>query len=224
MLTDKTRALVASVAAVVITVGIARFAYTPLIPEMMAGAGLSHTLAGLLATANYGGYLSGALLISFIHSPVLRVRLYQGGLLGAVLSTGLMAYTDQAWLWLLLRFVSGLCSSAGVLIGAGLLMSWLLKQGHKPELGIFFSGFGIGIALTALLAEMIRIRFSWQQQWLIYAAAACLLLLLVVLWSPDYRRTLSSARRVPAEAGNGPAVPLYGCCSWPISAPVWGMW
>lgn len=194
MLTDKIRVLIASVAAVIITVGIARFAYTPMIPEMMAGAGLSSTLAGLLATANYAGYLSGALLIAFIHSPALRVRLYQGGLLGAVVTTGLMGYTDQEWLWLLLRFVSGLCSAGGVLIGAGLLMSWLLKQGHKPELGIFFSGFGLGIALTAVLAEMIRARFSWQQQWMLYAGAALLLLLLVLLWSPDYRRTLSTNR------------------------------
>ena len=203
MLTEKIRVLIASVAAVVITVGIARFAYTPMIPEMMAGAGLSNTLAGLLATANYAGYLSGALLVSLVHSPTLRVRLYQCGLLGAVLTTGLMGYTDQAWLWLLLRFVSGLCSAGGVLVGAGLLMSWLLKQGHKPELGIFFSGFGLGIALTAVLAEMIRTQFSWQQQWLLYAGAALLLLLLVLLWSPDYRRTLVARGAQSAEEASG---------------------
>lgn len=202
MLTDRIRVLIASVAAVIISVGIARFAYTPMIPEMMAGAGLSNTLAGLLATANYAGYLSGALLIAFIHSPTLKVRLYQGGLLGAMLTTGLMGCTDQEWLWLLLRYLSGLCSAAGVLIGAGLLMSWLLKQGFKPELGIFFSGFGLGIALTALLAEVIRSRFGWQQQWMIHAGAALLLLLVVWLWSPDYLSVLSAKRRV-VEEGKG---------------------
>lgn len=200
MLTEKVRVLIASVSAVVITVGIARFAYTPMIPEMMAGAGMNNTLAGLLATANYAGYLSGALLISFLQASGLKIRLYQLGLLGAVLTTGMMGYTEQTWAWYLLRFVSGLCSSAGVLIGAGLLMSWLLLQGHKPELGIFFSGLGIGIVLTAILAELIRSRFSWDQQWVLYAGAACVLLLPVWRWSPDYRLSVSSA--VPKTQGS----------------------
>ncbi len=199
MLTEKTRVLIASVSAVVITVGIARFAYTPMIPEMMAGVGMDTSLAGLLATANYAGYLSGALLISFLRASLLKIRLYQLGLVGAVLTTGLMGYTEQTWAWYLLRFLSGLCSSAGVLIGAGLLMSWLLRQGHKPELGIFFSGLGIGIVLTAVLAELIRSRFSWDQQWVLYAMAACVLLLPVWRWSPDYRHSVPNGQAPSAQ-------------------------
>lgn len=190
MLSEKNRVLIASVAAVIITVGIARFAYTPMIPEMISAGVLSQSLAGLLATANYAGYLSGAFLIAMIQSSALKIRLYQLGLLGAVLTTGLMGFSSNEWLWYLLRYLAGLSSSAGVLIGAGLLMSWLLRQGHKPELGIFFSGLGIGIVITAILAELIRAHFSWNQQWLIYAAAALVLLLPVWRWSPDYRRSL----------------------------------
>lgn len=200
MLTEKVRALIASVAAVVITVGIARFAYTPMIPEMMSGVGLSNTVAGLLATANYAGYLSGALMISFMRSPLLKLSLYRLGLLGAVLTTGLMGCTEQEWAWYLLRFLSGLCSATGVLIGAGLLMTWLLKQGHKPELGVFFSGLGIGIVLTAVLAELIRAKLSWDRQWIVYAVAACVLLLPVARWSPNYRDALPTGT---AAAGDG---------------------
>jgi predicted MFS family arabinose efflux permease len=199
MLTEKVKVLIASVMAVVITVGIARFAYTPMIPEMMSGAGMNNALAGMLATANYAGYFSGALLISFIRSSGLKIWLYKAGLLGAVLTTGLMGCTSQEWLWYLLRFLSGLSSSAGVLIGAGLLMSWLLRQGHKPELGIFFSGLGIGIVMTALLAEMIRLRFSWDQQWMIYGFSALILLLPVWWWSPDYRRCLPASAAAPTS-------------------------
>ena len=42
--------------------GIGRFAYTPLLPAMQKAAGLDPTQAGLLAAANYAGYLVGALL------------------------------------------------------------------------------------------------------------------------------------------------------------------
>ncbi|MGB2130648.1 MAG: YbfB/YjiJ family MFS transporter [Marinobacterium sp.] len=204
MLSEKARVLIASVVSVVVTVGIARFAYTPLIPEMMEDVGLNSTLAGLLATANYAGYLSGALLIAFIHSSALKIRLYQLGLLGAVLTTGLMGCTNNEWFWYVLRYLAGLSSSAGILIGAGLLMSWLLKQGHKPELGVFFSGLGLGIVLTAVLAELIKSHFSWDQQWIIYGAVALVLLLPVWWWSPDYRLSLPAGKATsrPSSQGN----------------------
>lgn len=185
--TDKLKVLIASVIAVVVTVGIARFSYTPMIPEMVAGVGLSQTVVGLLATVNYAGYLTGALLISRISDMGLKVRLYQLGLLGAVVTTALMGFTTEAWLWYLLRFASGLSTSTGMLLGAGLLMSWLLKHNQKSELGIFFSGIGLGIVLTAVLAEVIRERFAWDEQWVIYGLAALVLLLPIWRWTPDYR-------------------------------------
>lgn len=188
MITKETaKVLVASVIAVVVTVGIARFSYTPMIPEMVEALGLSQSVIGMLATVNYAGYLTGALLITRISDIGLKVKLYQLGLLVAVVSTVLMGYTTNLWLWYLLRFISGLSTSAGMLLGAGLLMSWLIKNNQKSELGVFFSGIGLGIVLTAVLAELIRDAFTWDQQWVIYGLAALVLLIPVWRWMPDYR-------------------------------------
>lgn len=188
MITKETlKVLVASVIAVVVTVGIARFSYTPMIPEMVEALGLSQSVIGLLATVNYAGYLTGALLITRISDIGLKVKLYQLGLVVAVVSTVLMGYTTNLWLWYLLRFISGLSTSAGMLLGAGLLMSWLIKNNQKSELGVFFSGIGLGIVLTAVLAELIRGQFTWDQQWVIYGLAALVLLIPVWRWMPDYR-------------------------------------
>ena len=184
---DTLKVLVASVIAVVVTVGIARFSYTPMIPEMVEALGLSQSVIGLLATVNYAGYLTGALLITRISDIGLKVKLYQLGLVVAVVSTVLMGYTTNLWLWYLLRFISGLSTSAGMLLGAGLLMSWLIKNNQKSELGVFFSGIGLGIVLTAVLAELIRGQFTWDQQWVIYGLAALVLLIPVWRWMPDYR-------------------------------------
>lgn len=192
------KVLVASVIAVVVMVGVARFSYTPMIPEMVEALGLSKSVVGMLATVNYAGYLIGALLITRISNLDLKVKLYQLGLVVAVVSTVLMGYTTEVWLWFVLRFVSGLSTSAGMLLGAGLLMSWLIKNNQKSELGVFFSGIGLGIVLTAVVAELIRDAFTWDQQWVIYGLVALVLLVPAWCWMPDYR-----ACALPRTGGEG---------------------
>lgn len=199
---DTVKVLVASVISVVVMVGIARFAYTPMIPEMVAALGLSKSVVGLLATVNYAGYLTGAVLITRINDLALKYRLYQLGLVVAVVSTALMGYTTNVWLWSLLRFISGLSTSAGMLLGAGLLMSWLIKHNQKSELGVFFSGIGLGIVLTAVVAELIKEPYAWDQQWVIYGLVALALLVPAWRWMPDYR-TCALPRTGAAGSANG---------------------
>ncbi|WP_299195058.1 YbfB/YjiJ family MFS transporter [uncultured Amphritea sp.] len=214
---SKFRMLLTCVLGVVATIGIARFAYTPMIPEMARGVGLSESVAGYLAAANYAGYLSGALLISFIHSLALKARLYKIGLLTAVLTSMAMALTTLEPVWYLLRYLSGLSSSAGMLLGGGLLMHWLMKRNHKAELGIFFSGLGIGIVITAILAVIIKDIFTWEEQWLIYGAVTLLLILPVWVWLPDFSAEQSlpkhHTRQIPMPSSFMPVLQLAYFCA-----------
>ena len=186
---EQSKIQLACVTGGVITVGIARFAYTPMLPEMSEDIGLTETIAGFLAAANYAGYLCGALLISFMHNIQLKIKLYRYGLMAAVATTLCMAATTNEWLWYLLRFFSGLSSAAGVLLGGGLLMHWLRHNQAKAELGIFFSSLGIGIVLTAITAQLIKIEYTWDQQWLIYGLLALILVIPVFLWFPDFAKS-----------------------------------
>lgn len=186
---EQSKIQLACVTGGIITVGIARFAYTPMLPEMSEDIGLTETIAGFLAAANYAGYLCGALLISFMHNIQLKIKLYRYGLIAAVVTTLLMAATTNEWLWYLLRFVSGLSSAAGVLLGGGLLMHWLRHNQAKAELGIFFSSLGIGIVLTAITAQLIKAEYSWDQQWLIYGLLALILVTPVFLWFPNFTKS-----------------------------------
>ena len=72
--------LCAGIASLVLTTGLARFAYTPLLPLMQAQAGMGDTLGGWLATINYAGYMTGALIASAASDAGLRHRLYRAGL------------------------------------------------------------------------------------------------------------------------------------------------
>lgn len=133
--------------ALVLTMGVARFAYTPMLAYMQAQTGMGDALAGWLAGWNYLGYLSGVLLVSRLKDLMLKDRLYRIGLVLAVVTTAMMALAESPLLWGVSRYLVGLSTAAGLMLGSGLILNWLLRHGHRAELGLHFSGLGLGIVL-----------------------------------------------------------------------------
>ena len=111
-----------------------------MLPIMQEQAGLGVSEGGWLAATNYLGYLAGALVASMISDLVLKDRLYRIGLLVAVLTTAAMGLTDNVWLWSLLRFLAGLSTAAGMLLGSGLIMNWLIRRTERQLCGGPLSG------------------------------------------------------------------------------------
>ena len=178
------KVLSAGIFSIILTLGVARFSYTPLLPLMQQQAGLGVAEAGWLAAINYLGYLCGALTVSLISDLHLKDRLYRIGLVLAVLTTAGMGLTDNVWLWLLLRFFAGLSSAAGMLLGAGLVLNWLIRNDHRSELGIHFSGIGLGIAYCAIAVEVMQVYLSWSEQWLAFTLMGGVLLIPAWRWLP----------------------------------------
>src|SRR3984957_13111535 len=82
-------------AALAASMGIGRFAYTPILPLMHTQAGLSAQYGSALATANYVGYLAGALL-GIVRPAVTRsVLALRAGLVLVVVTLALMAATEN---------------------------------------------------------------------------------------------------------------------------------
>src|SRR6476469_5786894 len=81
----------AGAVALAVAMGIGRFAFTPLLPMMLAEGALDLHTASWLASANYFGYLTGALLCTF--QPLLRRALPWLPRLGAaaLIHAGLVA-------------------------------------------------------------------------------------------------------------------------------------
>ena len=143
--------------ALAIAMGIGRFAFTPLLPMMQAGAGMSVAQGGWLASANYIGYFAGALLamrLRWSAGSVIRL-----GLVLVAITTAGMACTENIVAWLVLRFAAGL-ASAWVLV---FVSSWGFA---RPE--VVFSGVGIGIAATGLVClALMAAGASWNVAWIV---------------------------------------------------------
>src|SRR5438552_7421436 len=142
---DRIRVAFAGLAALAVAMGIGRFALTPLLPMMQQDAGLSLAQGGYLASANYLGYLAGALLAMRPVRSDLAVRV---SLVSIGVSTLAMGMTHGMAAWILWRTVAGM-ASAWALVHVS---SWCLEQltaSGKPGLGgVVFSGVGWGMALA----------------------------------------------------------------------------
>src|SRR5438552_17223536 len=99
------RVALAGLAALAVAMGIGRFAFTPLLPMMQADSGLSLIAGGWLASANYLGYLFGALSAGFFRRSGRVIRL---GLLVIAGTTLAMGITHQPAAWAALRLAAGM--------------------------------------------------------------------------------------------------------------------
>ncbi len=204
---DRIKVLCAGIFSIILTLGIARFSYTPLLPLMQQQAGLGVAAGGWLAAINYLGYLCGALVVSRISDLHLKDRLYRIGLVVALITTAGMGLTDNVWLWLLLRFFAGLSSAAGMLLGAGLVLNWLIRNDHRSELGIHFSGIGLGIAFCAIAVEVMQSYLTWSEQWFAFTLMGGLLLIPAWRWLP--RPKLDTVTNMGEEMVDNPPSPAF---------------
>jgi len=161
--------------------GIGRFAFTPLMPLMQERFGLSLLQGGWLASANYLGYLVGALLcLAPGPAPRLMARL---GLAGVALLTAAMGLTDGFAAWTVLRFLAGV-GSAMVFVGVS---AWTLSVLSPAERGLrsgwIYAGVGLGVALAGLVGVGVgALGLHPSLGWLGLGAAGALVALAV--WRP----------------------------------------
>ncbi len=204
---ERIKVLGAGIFSLILVLGVARFSYTPLLPLMQAQAGLGVAEAGWLAAINYAGYLSGALIASLISDLALKDRLYRIGMVVAILSTVVMGLTTDVTVWALSRFVAGLSSAAGMLLGTGLILNWLIRHHHRSELGIHFAGIGLGIAGCAAAVAVMSHWLDWRQQWFAFTAIGCLLLIPALRWLPP--PDTSGVTKSGQKLEDNPPSPLF---------------
>ena len=141
------REILAGTLLLVMGMGFGRFAFTGLYPQMVSDGIFDQHAGAWVASANYAGYLAGALLLTWRHAWRAET-LCRIGLFGSLACLLAMALVQGVAMALLLRFLAGV-ASAFSLVGASL---WLLRPGHNAQAApLLYSGVGLGILLSAEL-------------------------------------------------------------------------
>lgn len=147
------RIAIAGLAALAVAMGVGRFAFTPLLPMMQQDAGLSVADGGWLASANYLGYLLGALSALAVRVPAaVAIR---GGLIVIGFATLAMGFEHRFPAWLALRLLAGVANAwVGIFV-----MGWCLERLaplNRPLLnGLVFAGVGAGIMGVGVLCLVL---------------------------------------------------------------------
>lgn len=179
------RTLAGGVTAMAIALGISRFAYTPLLPLMQQALAFSDTFAGTLGSANYAGYLAGAVWAAWSAARDRRVRRLRCNLLLTIASVLLMGLTSQPAIWIGLRFLSGFTSAMVFVLASGIVLEALAGLNRPAWSGWLYAGVGLGIALSALLVPLFGRLAGWQGGWLGLSACCLLLAPLTWFWLPS---------------------------------------
>ena len=187
MLTEltKIRVYLAGICSIIVTVGVARFSYSLLLPIMQDEAGLTESGGGWLATTNFMGYMFGVFLAASIHNLNYKHNFHRVYLILSIATAAAMMLTTDMVTWAVFRFLAGACASGGFIIASGLILKWLIRNNHRCELGIHFAGAGLSIIISSLLVEaMLMVSANWQQQWLALAVMAAIFAIPAWLWIP----------------------------------------
>ena len=180
-------------------IGIGRFVYTPILPPMVEALHLSKSEAGLIASANFVGYLLGAIVATL---PLLGSR--RGWLLGALIvnAAGLaaMGVANSLALLLLLRLIAGIASAFSLIFASALVLDRLAQAGRSGLSAVHFAGVGTGIAASAVLVATMS---DWRTLWFASAGLAAVAGAAVVVL-------------IPAEQPAGKRTRVLGNAPWPL--------
>ena len=209
---EPVRAAIAGALAMAVAMGLGRFFYTPVLPGMMAGLGLDAADAGIIAAANFAGYLVGAVLAAYGWAAGHERRLAIGALGATVLLLLAMGLLSGVAALSVVRFLAGLASAFAMIFTSGIVLSIGLRYQDPGVQRAHFSGVGSGIAVSAVLVYLLSLAefpaiAAWRVDWLAGALLGAIGLA-VVAWLLPRPEGHSSAVREPSIVWTRPLAAL----------------
>lgn len=177
--------------------GIGRFAYALVLPDMRDSLTWSYSAAGFMNTINAAGYLAGALLASRMIRRFGLAASVRWGTLACVLSLALCALSGNFVVLSFARLLAGVGAAAGF-VGGGALAATIAQS--RPEranflLSLFYAGPGIGILASGLAAPFVLQAFGPGSWWIVWWAMTLLAIVMTipVLLAPLHANAVGTA-------------------------------
>jgi predicted MFS family arabinose efflux permease len=165
-----------------IGLGIGRFAYALVLPDMRDALGWSYSAAGFMNTINAVGYLAGALLASRMIRRFGLARTVRWGTLAAVASLALCALSGNFVVLSFARLLAGIGAAGGFVGGAALAAT--IAQQHPGRanflLSLFYAGPGSGILASGLIAPFVLQAFGPGSWWIVWWALTLLSVVMIL--------------------------------------------
>jgi len=185
------------------SLGLARFGFSVLLPEMQKGLEMDNIQAGMMATSNLVGYLSlsllgGALAARFGPRAVITAGLLTVGI--TLILTGIAENFLTATLW---RTLTGIGSGASNVPVIGLLASWFTPRRRGLAAGVVVTGSSLGLIFAGPIVPWIISGFNphgWRICWYLFGGLTLLIALVGVFL----------IRNRPSQMGLKPVGPYAG--------------
>jgi len=159
------RATFAGLCASLVGIGLARFAYTPLIPALIEGKWFSPAAVAYLGAANLAGYLVGALSGGWIAARMPLPAALRTMMLLAT-ATFFACAAPISFLWFFIwRFASGLSGGVLMVVAATTILAHVPPARRGVAGGAIFTGVGLGVAASGTLVPLLLER-GLMETWL----------------------------------------------------------
>ena len=201
------RATLAGLCASLAGIGLARFAYTALMPALVAEHWFPASQAAYLGAANLAGYLAGALAAPRIAGAAPVAVLLRAMMLLATASFFACAQPLSFASFFVWRFAAGVSGGALMVLAALAVLPYVPASRRGLAAGVIFTGVGLGIIMSGTLVPLL-FRFGLGPTW--EGLGLLSLLVTVLAWGgwpkaatppvPDPQRNRSAASNAALRA------------------------
>ncbi|XHS76528.1 YbfB/YjiJ family MFS transporter [Burkholderiaceae bacterium UC74_6] len=202
------RAVLAGLCAYLVGLGLARFAYTPLLPAIVQAHWFDASQAAYLGAANLAGYLAGALSANPLASRWAARAVLRWTMLVTSLTLLACAWPLSFSWFFVWRFVSGFGGGVLMVLAAPAVLTCVAAARRGLAGGLVFLGVGLGVAASGTLIPLLLehgLALTWT------GLAALSLLLTGAAWSGWPQGEVARTATDDAESSSLPA-------SWPLRA------
>lgn len=178
-------------------IGLARYAYTMLLPSMQAGLGLPYDRMGFIGTGNFCGYLLAVVLAPSLIRRYRPRAVIAGGLVLITLALPALSRSHGFIAPLTLYFLIGMGTGFANIPTMALISHWFRSNRRGTAAGLMIGGNGAAIVLAGFLVPALNRTYGadgWRMGWLLLG---CITLVVTVL-------TTWLVRNHPAELGLEP--------------------